>query len=291
MSQTIPHLQTAPGYQVLAAAGKTVLRPGGRAATDRLLQWANFQPGETVLELASGLGTSAIALAERYDIKIVGIEADPNSVAIAQSRVRAARLSDRVQIIPGNIFQLESLPQQFDCVFAEAILTMQSPAGKAKILQGVRDCLKPGGRFLSHELTVSDRSEGIDRDLAWATRVNSMPLNESGWKEELLQAGLTVTRCQTGPMRLLEPVQLLQDEGLAGTAKLLWNVVTQPVLRDRLLTMGRVFNRHRQNLSYIILSSHRENAELRDPNGDTLKVPFRTIGTQRFDRNFLYFQA
>ena len=40
------NLQTAPGYQVLASAGKTVLRPGGRIATEQLFAWANFQPGE-----------------------------------------------------------------------------------------------------------------------------------------------------------------------------------------------------------------------------------------------------
>lgn len=44
---------TAPGYQVLAAAGKRILRPGGKAATEQLFTWANFQPGETVLELAA----------------------------------------------------------------------------------------------------------------------------------------------------------------------------------------------------------------------------------------------
>jgi hypothetical protein len=38
MSQAILNFQTAPGYQVLAAAGKTVLRPGGRAATEQLWQ-------------------------------------------------------------------------------------------------------------------------------------------------------------------------------------------------------------------------------------------------------------
>ena len=61
MTQTTLNLTTAPSHVVLAAAGKTVLRPGGRAATEQLLQWANFKRGETVLELASGLGNSAFA--------------------------------------------------------------------------------------------------------------------------------------------------------------------------------------------------------------------------------------
>jgi len=37
---------TAPGHQVLAGAGKRILRPGGKAATEQLFTWANFQPEE-----------------------------------------------------------------------------------------------------------------------------------------------------------------------------------------------------------------------------------------------------
>jgi len=255
MSQATLNLQTAPGYLVLIAAGKTVLRPGGQAATRQLCKWANFQPGDTVLELASGLGTSAIALAQRYDINVVGIEKEPDNVAIAQARVQTAGLNDRVQIIQGSIFELESLSQQFDYVLAEAILTMQSPAAKARILQGVRDRLKPGGRFLSHEMIAHNHLDQIHRDLSQALRVNATPLTESDWTTALQQAGLTITNCKTGAMRLLDPVLLLQDEGVAGTSKLLWNILTQPVLRDRILTMQQVFTRHRQNLSYIVLSA------------------------------------
>lgn len=108
MTQTGLNLATAPGHVVLAAAGKTVLRPGGRAATEQLFQWANFQPGETVLELAAGLGNSAIALAKRYSVQVVGIEKDPARVVIAQANARSAGLDHQVRFIQGNIFQLEA---------------------------------------------------------------------------------------------------------------------------------------------------------------------------------------
>jgi hypothetical protein len=62
---------TAPGHQILAAAGKKTLRPGGRKATEQLFTWANFQPGETVLELAASFGESAISLAKRFDVCVV----------------------------------------------------------------------------------------------------------------------------------------------------------------------------------------------------------------------------
>lgn len=252
------NLATAPGHDVLVAAGKTVLRPGGRAATKQLFQWADFKPGETVLELASGVGTTAIALAKRYDVRVVGIEKNPERVEIAQANVRSAGLADQVQMITGNVFQLEAITEQFDVVLAEAILTMQSPAGKAKILAGVHDRLKPGGQFLSQELLARDHIEQLHQDLVQTIRVNSTPLSEPDWISAFNQAGLKISHHKTGAMKLLDPIQMLRDEGPVRTTKILWNVLTQPVVRDRLLAMRQVFTQHRQDMGYIALHAVRE---------------------------------
>lgn len=74
MTQTTKDIQKAPGHQILAATGKKYLRPGGRRVTTQLLAWADFQPNETVLELAASFGYSAITLAQRYGVKVIGIE-------------------------------------------------------------------------------------------------------------------------------------------------------------------------------------------------------------------------
>jgi cyclopropane fatty-acyl-phospholipid synthase-like methyltransferase len=247
-----PNLEVAPGYEVLAAAGKTVLRPGGRAATEQLLQWANFNSGDTVLELASGLGSSAIALAKRYEVKITGIEKSPDRVATALARVNAAGLSDRVQILQGDIFQLESISTQFDFVLAEAILTMQSSTGKNAILQGVRDRLKLGGQFLSHELMVINREEELHRILSTVNRVNATPLTMTNWITAFETAGLHVQHQQTGAMQLLNPLQVIQDEGLGNTLRIVWNVLTQASIRRRVFAMRQTFQQYQQDLNYVI---------------------------------------
>ena len=135
MTQTSTPLnfKTAPGHQVLAAAGKKALRPGGYTATEQLFAWADFQPGETGLELAASVGYSAIALAQRNGVWVVGVEKNADSVARAQVNIAAAGLTGQGTIIQGDIFHLEQITGQFDYVVAEAILTMQSDAGKAKI--------------------------------------------------------------------------------------------------------------------------------------------------------------
>jgi predicted O-methyltransferase YrrM len=250
--------QTAPGHEILAAAGKTILRPGGQAATTQLWQWADFQPGETVLELASGLGKSAIALAQRYGVTVVGIEKNPERVAIAQAHVQAAGLADQVEIRQGDIFHLAAIPQQFDYVLAEAILTMQSPAGKGKILQGVSDRLKPSGLFLSHELQVNDRAAEIHQALAAAIHANATPLTVENWTATLATAHLTVQHCQTGKMALLSLPHVIQDEGILNTLRIGWNVLSQPQLRSRVLAMRQVFQCYQANLGYIILAAQKD---------------------------------
>ena len=87
-----------------------------------------------------------------------------------------AGLTDQVEIIEGDIFHLKRVKEQFDYVLAEAILTMQSAAGKAKILAGISDRLKPNGQFLSHELRIGDADvKIIYRDLSTTIRVNAVP--------------------------------------------------------------------------------------------------------------------
>ncbi|MBI4780830.1 MAG: class I SAM-dependent methyltransferase [Oscillatoriophycideae cyanobacterium NC_groundwater_1537_Pr4_S-0.65um_50_18] len=258
MTQSTINFETATGHQVMAAAGKKILRPGGKAATEQLFQWAEFKPGETVLELAASFGYSAIALAKRYGVRVVGVEKNPESVARARANIQAAGLEGQVQVIEGDIFHLEQISGQFDYVLAEAILTMQSLPAKIKILHGVHDRLKPGGKFLSHELLASDREEEIHRALAATLRTNSTPLSETDWIDTCEAAGLQVLQHQIGEMALLNPARILEDEGLRDAIKFFWNVLTQARVRNRLLAIRRVFKQYKQELGYITLCAERK---------------------------------
>lgn len=257
MTQTTIDFQTAPGHQVLAAAGKKILRPGGKFATEKLFKWVNFQGDETVLELASSFGYSAIALAQRFGVKVVGVEKNPASVARARANIQAAGLSDRITIIEGDIFHLEAISGQFDYVFAEAILSMQSAPGKAKILSGIYAKLKPGGKFLSHEMLADNKETEIHEELAKVIRSNTSPLSQTNWIATFVNAELEVKQNQTGSMALLNWRRMIQDEGLFSTAKILWNVVTNSQIRQRVLAMRRIFQKYQQDLGYIVLVAER----------------------------------
>ena len=234
------------------AAGKRILRPGGKAATEQLFTWANFQPEETVLELAASFGESAIEMAKRFNVRVVGVEKNPDSVAKARENIKAAGLSDRVTIIEEDIFHLEKITDKFDYVLAEAILTMQSEAGKAKILSAIKNHLKPGGKFLSHEMLVRSHESEVRQSLSQAIRVNANPLTIAEWSTACREAGLILQQEQTGIMGLLNLDRILRDEGFWGTVKIACNIVTHPHLRHRILQMRRNFQKYRNDIGYIV---------------------------------------
>lgn len=258
MTQLSINFDTATGHQVMAAAGKKILRPGGKFATRQLFQWADFKPGETVLELAASFGYSAILLAKHYGVRVVGVERNPESVARARANIQAAGLEGQVKVVEGDVFHLEQIPGQFDYVLAEAILTMQSLPAKANILNGISEHLKLGGKFLSHELLASAQEAEIRKALAATLRANSTPLSEASWTNLYEAAGLQVLQHQTGEMRLLNPIQIIQDEGLGGAIKFFWNALTQARIRNRLLAIRQVFQQYKKELGYIVLCAERK---------------------------------
>jgi SAM-dependent methyltransferase len=163
-----------------------------------------------------------------------------------------------VQIIQGDIFHLEQISEQFDYVLAEAILTMQADAGKAKILRGVYERLKPGGRFLSHELRVEgDNTDTICRELSATIRVNAAPLSKDGWIKLVEQAGFVVENYNIGPMTLLNPSRIAQEEGISTLLTIAWNMLARPTIRERILSMRETFMRYHNDLGYIVLTARK----------------------------------
>jgi hypothetical protein len=56
-------------------------------------------------------------------------------------------------------------------------------------------------------------------------------------------------------MGLLNLDQMIRDEGLLGTVKIISNVLTKPSLRHRVLQMRRSFQQQGKNIGYIVFIS------------------------------------
>jgi len=166
MTNTTLNFQTARPSSA-AAAGKRFY-DRWQAATEQLFQWADFQPGETVLEFSFGISAS---LAKNAGVRVVGVERNPDSVARARANIQAAGLVGQVEVLQG-IF---STWRRFraDYVLAEAILTMQSPPGKTKILRSIHDRLQARGQISLPELPARKHEQQIHG--IWQRQSESMP--------------------------------------------------------------------------------------------------------------------
>src|SRR5712692_5717073 len=103
-------------YAFFAVLGKRVIHPGGRTATDQ--RKADFEPGQRVLDVGCGVGTTAIEIARRFATNVTAVDTAPLMLERAAANVRAARLQDRVSVEPGDITAMRYADGAFDRVIA-----------------------------------------------------------------------------------------------------------------------------------------------------------------------------
>src|SRR5439155_26070112 len=79
-------------YSFLAVIGKRVIHPGGRKSSAELLRRADLEPGQQVLDVGCGVGSTAIQVAARFGPYVTAVDIAPLMVERAQANVRAAGL-------------------------------------------------------------------------------------------------------------------------------------------------------------------------------------------------------
>ncbi len=261
--------ETAPGHWVLARAGKRVLRPGGLGLTRALLSHCELA-GRQVVELAPGLGRTAKEILAAGPASYTGVDRDP--AAVRQARTVVAPFGG--QVVEGQAGATGLDDESADVVIGEAMLTMQSPRGKAEIVAEAVRVLRPGGSYAIHELGLTPDSidpeiqTEVSRALARAIHVNARPLTRAQWSSLLHEQGLVVEWTQTAPMALLQFRRNLADEGLGGVTRMLWNLLRQPDLRRRVLAMRSTFRQYQDSMCGIALVARKPLPEKKGPADD-----------------------
>jgi len=254
------HPDKMQGHWVLARAGKRVLRPGGIKLTRQMLDALAINPQDSVVEFAPGLGVTARMVLQKRPSAYWGVEREP--AAAEDLRRQLAGIS--AQIVLGQAEE-SGLPSACaSVVYGEAILSMQSQEQKRRIFAEARRLLAAGGRYGIHELCFlpDDISDHVRHEIQAAMskeiHVGVQPLARSEWVRLFEQNGLKVTWSGEAPMHLLEPLRVLRDEGFRGGLRVAFNMATNPVLRQRILAMRRVFRKYGKHLGAVSLVGQRE---------------------------------
>jgi hypothetical protein len=207
------------------------------------------------VEFAPGLGVTArLTLAARPH-SYTAVERDRDAAALVANYISGPNQ----HCVVGTAESTGLADATASIVYGEAMLSMQLPTIKARIVAEAARLLRPGGRYGLHELCLVpddvDESirDAIQQDLSDEIHVGVRPLTVREWRELVGAAGLTVIAEHTAPMHLLEPARMIRDEGLLRALRFAWNVATHQAARRRVLTMRRVFRKFGRHLAAIAL--------------------------------------
>ncbi len=197
-------------YAFLAVLGKRVIHPGGRASTERLLEWAALEPDERVLDIGCGVGTTAIRIARETRADVVAADISPLMRQRALRSVAHAGL-DRVRVEAADILALPYDDNSFDCVVAEAVTMFVDRDRAAKEL--ARVCT-PGGRVLATEFCWRRPPTDQAREIFLGQVCPGMRFDTvEEWVRIYSGAGLTEVRTAGGPFAMMTARGFLADEG------------------------------------------------------------------------------
>jgi SAM-dependent methyltransferase len=198
--------------------------PGGTRLTGRLGTLLNVTRDSFVLDVASGPGASAMALAEQHGCRALGVDYGRENVAKATAAAAARGLSDRVRFEYADAEALPLADGSVDFVICEcAFCTFPDKPAAARELARV---LRSGGRVGLCDVTRSAEMppDELDDLFSWiACLGDARPVE--GYVAALEGAGLHVSDVERHDEALQDVVKevrgkLLAAEVLTGLGKL-----------------------------------------------------------------------
>jgi ubiquinone/menaquinone biosynthesis C-methylase UbiE len=194
--------------------------PGRLQLTERLGSMLDLQPGHLVLDVASGLGTSAIYLAQRFGCQVVGVDFSRQIVEQANANAAEAGISQSVQFKQGDAERLPFEDGSFDALICEcAFCTFPSKPQAASQFARV---LRPGGRIGLSDLTRSrPLAPELDTLMAWVACIaDAQPIEE--YISILTLAGFSMDQVEIHDEALAELIHEIRGKLLA--AELMTNL-------------------------------------------------------------------
>lgn len=159
--------------------------------------WLALDKNSRVLEVASGSGGPAIFLAQLSGCSLVGVDIDPNGLAVAAERARAEGLNDRLSFQEASADSaLPFSDSSFDAVIC--IDAANHFAKRLFVLQEWRRVLKPGGRAVFTDPVVITGLVAFE-ELAIRSSIGYFLFAPAGVNEKLIEeAGLKLLRSEDG---------------------------------------------------------------------------------------------
>ncbi len=116
---------------------------GGLRATKELAKLCHMEKGKSVLVVGCGVGITPCYLAERYGVKVIGVDISERMVARAKERAKRKGLEGKVEFRTADAQKLPFKDNLFDAVVSESVIAFVN--NKAKAIKEYLRVTKPGG--------------------------------------------------------------------------------------------------------------------------------------------------
>jgi cyclopropane-fatty-acyl-phospholipid synthase len=120
---------------------------------DHILKKILLGPGQTLLDIGCGWGALALRAAQQFGAKVVGITLSTQQHELAKARVKAAGLSDQIDI---RLQDYRDVTETFDKITSVGMFEHVGLKNLQQYFQVVHGRLKPGGLALNHGITSTD---------------------------------------------------------------------------------------------------------------------------------------
>ena len=201
------------------------LHPGGLALTNRLGKLMGIHEGDWVVDLASGLGTSTMAVSRVFHCNVVGVEFGAQAVAQSLAKSLEFPTAPGASFLHGDAECAPFRPGSFHGALCECSMSLFHDKGEA--VAQVARLLRPGGRFGISDVTVEPGClpGELDESLGQILCLTDA-LTLEGYAGLLEAAGLALVAQEDASIEILKILDTVETklgalaawQGLAGRA-------------------------------------------------------------------------
>jgi cyclopropane-fatty-acyl-phospholipid synthase len=124
---------------------------------DHILTKIQLQPGQRLLDIGCGWGALVLRAASKFGAHCVGVTLSQNQFDLATERVKAAGLSDRIEI---RLQDYRDIDGQFDRITSVGMFEHVGRKNLPTYFRKMHDLLVDDGVAMNHGITSSDADSG-----------------------------------------------------------------------------------------------------------------------------------
>lgn len=118
--------------------------------------------GDEILEIGCGFGEIGRQIAKISGASMTGLTMADEEIVGANERIKLAGLEKQCSVVQGNYHKLPFEANTFDKVFG--VYTLKYSADLNTAISEAARVLKPGGRFVSYEIIVTDKYDSENKE-------------------------------------------------------------------------------------------------------------------------------